>query len=144
MVAALKRARFPAPDAMSGRVLEALARAGVFRLRVVVVGTVAYQTYPAILGVRLPEASTRTDDLDLAQFHSVSVAIGDAAEMSVGEILTTVDPGFKAVPYATSVGHSNVITCSANGVGKKPIVIACSSIQSRNRSDDERVSASGR
>jgi hypothetical protein len=106
MVAALKRARFPAPDPLSGRVLEALARAGVFRLRVVVIGTVAYQTYPAILGVRLPEASTRTDDLDLAQFHSISVAVGDAADMSLGDILATVDPGFKAVPYATAGTHS--------------------------------------
>jgi hypothetical protein len=106
MVAALRRARFPAPDPMSGRVLEALARAGVFRLRTVVVGTVAYQTYPAILGVRLAESSTRTDDLDLAQFHSVSVAVGDAADMSLGEILRTVDPGFKAVPYATDARHS--------------------------------------
>lgn len=106
MISALKRARFPGPDQMTGRVLEAMARAGVFRLRAVVVGTVAYQTYSAILGVRLSEASTRTEDLDVAQFHSVSIAVADTVDMSLDQILKTVDPEFKAVPYALDTTRS--------------------------------------
>jgi hypothetical protein len=100
MVVALQRAGLPGPDPMTGRVLEALADAGVFRLRAVVVGTVAYQTYSGLLGVRLGEADTRTADLDLAQFHSVSVAVEDAVELPFGAILAGVDKGFRPAPYA--------------------------------------------
>lgn len=106
MVSALKRARFPGPDPMSGEVLAALSRAGVFRLRAVVVGTVAYQTYSAILGLRLPEASTQTEDLNIAQFHSISIAVGDEVDSSIGDVLKTVDPGFKPIPYGMDSTHS--------------------------------------
>ena len=52
--------RLPRPIPEIGNVLEALAEAGVFRLRGVLVGTVAYQTYSAMLGVRLPLAVLQT------------------------------------------------------------------------------------
>jgi hypothetical protein len=41
----------PRPPVEIGNVIEALAKAGVFRLRSVLVGAVAYQTYSAMLGV---------------------------------------------------------------------------------------------
>ncbi|WP_204323331.1 GSU2403 family nucleotidyltransferase fold protein, partial [Streptococcus pneumoniae] len=40
----------PRPPVVIGRIIEALAKAGVFRLRSVLIGTAAYQTYPAVLG----------------------------------------------------------------------------------------------
>jgi hypothetical protein len=43
----------PRPIPEIGAVIAALAKAGVFRLRGILVGTVAYQTYAAMLGVRL-------------------------------------------------------------------------------------------
>ena len=55
----------------------AVADAGVFRLRGVLVGTVAYQTYPALLGCRLPATAVQTNDVDVAQSQDVSAAIGD-------------------------------------------------------------------
>ncbi len=98
LVAALVRSfRMPRPKAEIGNVIEALAKAGVFRLRAVLVGTVAYQTYPAMLGVPLPNPSLQTDDIDIAQFEDVSVAVADHAR-SVLDTLKEVDGTFRAVP----------------------------------------------
>jgi hypothetical protein len=84
-----------------GEVLAALADAGVFRLRAVVVGTVAYQTYSGLLGLRLTGANTVTGDLDIAQFRAVSVALGDAVDVPFEEILRRVDARFRAIPART-------------------------------------------
>jgi hypothetical protein len=50
----VRSAHLPRPAPPIGDILAALAKAGVFRLRGVLVGTIAYQTYPAMLGRRLP------------------------------------------------------------------------------------------
>ena len=55
----------PVPEI--GEALSALARAGIFRLRSVLVGTVAYQAYSAMLGVKLPVSALQTGDIDIAQ-----------------------------------------------------------------------------
>lgn len=101
LVATLKRAGFPAPDALTGELLAALARAGVFRLRACLAGTIAFSCYPALLGVRLPAAAMRTEDLDLAQFHGIAVSIGEAAEPLL-DSLRQVDPSFAPVPSLQS------------------------------------------
>jgi len=88
----------PRPLPSIGETVAALARAGVFRLRGVLVGTVAYQTYPAMLGTRLPSASMTTSDIDIAQFSNVSVAVNDATAPML-EVLKTVDDSFRAVPH---------------------------------------------
>jgi hypothetical protein len=98
LVAALVRSfRLPRPKAEIGNAIEALAKAGVFRLRGVLVGTVAYQTYPAMLGVTLPNPSLLTDDIDIAQFDDVSVAVNDQTP-SIVDILKEADGTFRAVP----------------------------------------------
>jgi hypothetical protein len=100
LVAALVRSfRLPRPKPEIGNVIEALARAGVFRLRGVLVGTVAYQTYPAMLGITLPNPSLQTDDIDIAQFEDVSVAVADQTG-SVLDTLKEADGTFRAVPTA--------------------------------------------
>ena len=88
----------PRPLPGIGETLAALARAGVFRLRGVLVGTVAYQTYPAMLGARLPSASMMTSDIDIAQFSNVSVAVSDTTAPML-EVLKSVDDSFRAVPH---------------------------------------------
>lgn len=88
----------PRPVHEIGEILNALARAGVFRLRSVLVGTVAYQAYSAMLGVRLPISSLQTGDIDIAQFKNVSVAIDDQTP-PVLEVLKSVDETFRAVPH---------------------------------------------
>ncbi|MBI1205031.1 MAG: DUF1488 family protein [Rhodopseudomonas sp.] len=98
LVAALVRSfRLPRPKAEIGNAIEALAKAGVFRLRGVLVGTVAYQTYPAMLGITLPNTSLLTDDIDIAQFDDVSVAVDDRTP-SIVDILKEADGTFRAAP----------------------------------------------
>lgn len=86
----------PAPPTRVGKVLEALATSGVFRLRAVLVGTVAYQIYGPMLGVRLGGAALMTEDVDIAQFRSISIAVNDQVP-PVLETLQAVEPEFQPV-----------------------------------------------
>ena len=93
----VREAYLPKPDPLVGDVVAALSEAGFFRLRGVLVGTIAYGCYPGLLGVRLPDTEQRTQDADFAQFHSISVAVGDRVR-DVDEVLRNVDPTFAPVP----------------------------------------------
>tara|TARA_R110000824_G_scaffold118960_19_gene272591 strand:+ start:10452 stop:11801 length:1350 start_codon:yes stop_codon:yes gene_type:complete len=92
----VRSAYLPAPRKKLGDIIQALAHAGVFRLRGVMVGTSAYQVYSAMLGQRLPLVSMQTGDVDIAQYMTVSVAVADQTEPML-DILKTVDPSFDAV-----------------------------------------------
>lgn len=88
----------PRPIPEIGDTIEALAKAGVFRLRGVLVGTVAYQSYAAMLGVKLPVAALQTGDVDIAQFKNVSIAVGDQTRPML-DVLKSVDKTFRIVPH---------------------------------------------
>lgn len=102
----------PQPIREVGNVVAALAKAGVFRLRAVLVGTAAYQTYSAILGTRLPSSVLQTGDIDIAQFLGVSVAIEDQTPPVI-DVLKEVDRTFRAVPHID--GERHVTTYEAKG-----------------------------
>jgi hypothetical protein len=102
----------PRPIPQIGNIVAALAKAGVFRLRGVLVGTVAYQTYSAMLGVRLSAGSLQTGDVDIAQFKNVSVAIGDSTP-PVLDVLKEVDKSFRPVPHV--VDGRRVTSYAAKG-----------------------------
>jgi hypothetical protein len=105
LVATLVRSfGLPAPIDSIGDVLAAMSKAGVFRLRSVLVGTVAYQAYPAMLGLKLPGALLQTNDIDVAQFKTVSVAIGDQTAPML-EVLKSVDSTFREIPNTSSRGE---------------------------------------
>lgn len=89
----------PRPGDQVGAVLEALAKAGVFRLRAVLVGTVAYQTYAAMLGVRLPARTVMSLDIDIAQFWDISIAVEDAVPPMI-DVLHEADKTFRAIPHS--------------------------------------------
>lgn len=108
----VRSAGLPRPQPEIGQVIEALAAAGVFRLRGVLVGTVAYQTYSALLGIRLPAAALQTGDVDVAQFGDVSVAIGEKAS-AVLDTLRKVDPSFRSIPHLND--RQRVTTYQAAG-----------------------------
>lgn len=93
----IREAYLPRPLSIAGQVVEELARAGFFRLRGVLVGTVAYQCYSAVLGRRLDAVAMQTGDADFAQFHEISVAIKDSIP-PILEVLRRVDPTFREVP----------------------------------------------
>ncbi len=101
MVQSLAAAGLPAPPGFVGDVVEGLWKAGLFRLRGVMVGTLAFQAYSGYLGVTIPDATTMTGDADFAQFHSVSSEMEDEVMPSILEVLQAVDPSFKPVPHMT-------------------------------------------
>lgn len=82
----------PRVDAQTGKVLLALAKAGMFRLRAVLVGTHAFRCFPALLGVELREAHAVTEDIDVAAFRSVSVALDDRLDPALAETLRQIGP----------------------------------------------------
>lgn len=94
----VREARFTAPDRLTGDVVEALERAGLFRLRAVLIGTIAFQTYSAYLGIRLPGAIVQTGDTDFAQFYSIANEVEDEIP-SILDVLKRVDPGFRPIPH---------------------------------------------
>lgn len=104
---ALKAAGLPEPDSLTAAVIEALAEAGVFRLRGVIVGTVAFQTYAGLLGVKLPGAAIRTGDVDIAQDYGVSVALNESIDAPLIDVLKSVDAAFRPAP---SLAAPNVVT----------------------------------
>ena len=96
IVSSLKNLGFPAPDIKSGNILSAIADTGFFRLRGVLIGSFAFQTYQGILGVKLNNANMVTFDVDLAKFHSISVGIDDHIE-SIEKKLLLIDNSFKPI-----------------------------------------------
>jgi len=82
----------PRMDAQTGKVLLALSKAGIFRLRGVIVGSHAFRCYPGLLGVEISEAHAVTEDIDVAAFHSVSVALDDRLDPALADALKQIGP----------------------------------------------------
>ena len=104
----------PRVDAQTGKVLLALSKAGIFRLRGVIVGTHAFRCYPGLLGVEIPEARAVTEDIDVAAFHSVSVALDDRLDPALAEALKQIGPfvarpGLHRQPTASRDDESGVL-----------------------------------
>ncbi|MET3665343.1 GSU2403 family nucleotidyltransferase fold protein [Caulobacter sp. 1776] len=99
LVAAIIASGVPKPDRITGEIVALLAQAGAFRLRALIVGTIAYQTYAAHLAARLAISSMATQDLDIAQDFGVSSKIDDELERPVLEILRDLDPRFAPISY---------------------------------------------
>lgn len=113
IVSTLKReAGLSGPDHFTGDVVEAFANAGLFRLRGVIVGTVAFQCYSALLGVRLPAAAAMTGDADLAQDYAISTEVADSLP-PILDLLTGIDPTFRALPHISGSSQSNTFRNSA-------------------------------
>ena len=100
-----REAYLPSPERLSGDVVEAMANAGLFRLRGVLVGTVAFGCYAGLLGVRLPNASLQTGDADFAQDFAVSAEVLDSIP-PILDVLHGVDPSFRAIPHQSGKAGS--------------------------------------
>jgi hypothetical protein len=100
LVSTLMRSyNLPGPIPRIGDIIAGLAKAGVFRLRGVLVGTVAYQTYSAMLGIRLSSSLLQTADVDIAQSKDLSVAVEDSTPPII-DILRGIDKSFRDIPNA--------------------------------------------
>jgi hypothetical protein len=97
MVRALVAAGLPSPDPLSALIVQAMWKAGFFRLRGVLIGTVAFQAYAGPLGIKLPGRPLQTQDADFAQFWGISENVGDSMP-PVLDVLRSVDETFKEVP----------------------------------------------
>ena len=91
-ISALKKAYIPGPSLPLGKVLEAIANAGLFKQGVLLVGTAAYQTYPCLVGAYLPSSALMTNDADLL----VSSFVAKDEPQDLEKILQRADPTFKA------------------------------------------------
>ncbi|RYE43988.1 MAG: hypothetical protein EOP21_07395, partial [Hyphomicrobiales bacterium] len=101
----VREAHLTRPEGLAGPIVEALANAGFFRLRGVLVGTVAFQTYSGLLGVRMRNAIMQTGDADFALFHSIANAVDDNMP-SILELLRGIDATFREIPHATDGRYS--------------------------------------
>lgn len=102
LVSLLRAGGISGPDRQTGPILRALANSGVFRLGGTLVGTHAFRLYELVLGVHLSEDAgwvTQTDDIDIASFEGLSMAIDDTTDPDLGEALAGL--GFKPAPSLT-------------------------------------------
>jgi hypothetical protein len=90
LVSALVRQGMPRPRPDIAKVVTAFAYAGAFRLGSVLVGTIAYQAYAAMLHAKLPIGSMQTGDVAIAQFANRSTRVADKITMSTLELLRSV------------------------------------------------------
>jgi hypothetical protein len=69
-----------------------MSRAGVFRLGGTVVGTQAFRHFEGPLGVRIgADQAAQTNDIDIASFERLAVAVGDQVVPALGEVLKSLD-----------------------------------------------------
>jgi hypothetical protein len=79
-------------DGATGALYNALARTGTFRLGGTIVGTHAFRLYEGELGIRISfDQMAQTDDLDIAQFERLSLALGDKVEDSMARTFEELD-----------------------------------------------------
>ena len=112
IVHALISGGLPRTDAISGEVAEAMWRAGFFRLRGILIGTTAFQCYAGVLGVRLPNPTTSTQDADFAQYFAIANMIDDAMP-PILDVLRGVDETFRPIPHITGSSQTTAFANSA-------------------------------
>ncbi|MBK4217460.1 hypothetical protein JJJ17_16140 [Paracoccus caeni] len=79
-------------DPTTGSLMAALANAGVFRLGGTIVGTHAFRLYEGELNLRYGfDQTAQTDDLDIASFERLSLALEDVAAPPVQQVLADFD-----------------------------------------------------
>ncbi|WP_342358568.1 GSU2403 family nucleotidyltransferase fold protein [Terrarubrum flagellatum] len=90
IVQMIKRAGVAGPSKQTGQILEALERAGLFDSGLIVVGTIAFQMYPIIIGHHLANAGMMTNDANFAVASIIDIR-GDA---ELTTVLQRGDPSF--------------------------------------------------
>lgn len=92
LVRLLRSERLLGMDGATGSLVAALSRVGTFRLGGVLVGTNAFRLYEGELGLRLTlDDTAMTNDIDIASFEKLSLAIGETVLPSVDEALGELD-----------------------------------------------------
>jgi hypothetical protein len=99
----LRAEGFLGVDGATGALLNAFAQAGVFRLGGTIVGTQAFRLYEGELGLRYDfDQTAQTNDIDIASFERLSLALDDEASPPLQSILK--DFSFEAAPQLQRTG----------------------------------------
>ena len=97
LIRLLRSEGYLTPDLATGQILTAMSRAGVFRLGGTVVGTQAFRHYEGVLGVRISaDAAAQTDDIDIASFERLSLALADHVDPALADVFGSLD--FEPLP----------------------------------------------
>lgn len=97
LIRQLRSANLRAPDQTTGKLLNAMARSGVFRLGGTLVGTHAFRLYEAELGVRfITPSSGITEDIDIAAFQRLCLVIDDSTDPHLAKAFDML--GLKELP----------------------------------------------
>ena len=91
LVAQLRGAGVPTLDRDTGKVLNAMAKSGVFHLGGTLVGTHAFRLYSAELGVRFDTGLSVTGDVDIAAFENLKLVIDDKVDPSLPDTFKDLD-----------------------------------------------------
>ncbi|PTM38678.1 hypothetical protein C8D03_0151 [Bosea sp. 124] len=124
----LKSAGVQGPSQEVGRILEVMSRADLFERGMVLVGTIAFQTYPILLGYDLSASGMMTQDVDFVAAN-VRVSIGGRANADAEEpgdrtapksldmltLLKRADDSFVGVPNLGRKTYPNKFTAT-NGL----------------------------
>lgn len=82
----LRAEGFLTADVVTGRIILAMSRAGVFRLGGTLIGTQAFRCYEGELGRLLSsDRAAITDDIDIASFERLSIALEDQVSEPLSE-----------------------------------------------------------
>ncbi len=109
----LKSMGNPAPGPLEGGIVKVLAEEGIFRMRSIIVGSMAYQTYGSLIGVKLPLAQMMTQDVDFAQDHGISISIDDRTG-NLLEALQRYDETFRPAPQVNDSTNSTTYANAQN------------------------------
>lgn len=83
-------------DLVSAKIIALLVRSGVCKMGGVLVGSHAFLCYANMFGVIWPSA-TRTNDIDIAQDESISIALVND-KLNIPDILKKAEMGFLPIP----------------------------------------------
>jgi hypothetical protein len=97
-------------------IVDALARAGLFRAGAVLVGSHAFVSIGATLGVSWSGDTVATADIDLSRDAFVTLACESLDAIDVPDVLKQVDPTFFLVPELDLKAPSSSMMSRARGV----------------------------
>lgn len=98
IISTLKASGIAAPTGKLANILLGLHEAGVLR-KSIVVGTVAFQAYGAMFGVKFGQSALYTMDVDITEARSIAFAPGPSQNFpTLLELLQGLDSGFREVP----------------------------------------------
>ncbi|MBI5481557.1 MAG: nucleotidyltransferase domain-containing protein [Deltaproteobacteria bacterium] len=98
------------------KIVDALARAGLFRSGALLVGSHAFVSIGAALGVSWSSETIATADIDLCRDEFVSVACGQLERVDIPGVLAYVDPTFFLIPELDLKTPSTALRSRAGGV----------------------------